>query len=314
MICHAWEQLPPTVRGRIQRQCGAVIAAEPPLAGINSQFAATLRTSDRKLFCKGIKSDHPNSRMHYNEAQISRYLPDSIAPPLVAEIEADGWLILVFLHVGGRHADFSPCSPDLPRIVERISSMGRELKDVPSTVASPLGPKIQQFRIWRRFSEGRINSVGLDTWAQENLAQLVEWESNAPDVVTGSTLLHSDLNPSNILINGTVYFIDWACASRGAVWVDVAYMVPRLMAWGHSPQQAEEWARQIPEWSAATDAALTAFAVNMAGIGEYRRRQGLVNAKLAAVARQWARYRVDRHGYRRARIGRNRHCVTLSTV
>lgn len=314
MICHVWEQLPSTVRGRIQRQFGAVVAVELPFAGINSQFAATLHTRDQKLFCKGARTDHPNARMHYNEARVSRYLPDSIAPPLISEVEIDGWLLLVFRHVDGRHANFSPNSPDLPRIVERISSMGPELKDVPSTVGSPLGPKIQQFHIWRRFSEGSISSTGLDTWAKENLEQLVEWESIAPDAVAGEALLHLDLNPSNILVNGTVYFIDWACASRGAAWVDIAYMVPRLMAWGHSPQQAEEWARQMPEWDAATDTALTALAVNMAGIGEHRRRQGLLNAKLAAVARRWAQYRVDHHDYRQAHIGRNGHSVTFSTV
>lgn len=288
-----WEQLPSVVRRTVQQRCGRVIAAEPPSAGINSQFAATLRTRDQKFFCKGITRDHPNAGVHHSESQANRYLPDSIAPPLVSAIDAGGWLMLVFRHVDGQHADFSPHSSDLPRIAEKISTTGSELKDVPSAAASPLGPKIKRFCVWRRFSEGSINSAGLDPWTQQNLEQLVAWESNVPDIVSGSTLLHSDLNPGNILISDNIYFIDWACASRGAAWVDIAYVVPRLMAWGHSPQQAEEWAQQIPAWSKAADSILTAFAVSMAGIGEYRCRQGLVKAGLAAALRKWARYRLE---------------------
>lgn len=296
MIHHDWGQLPPSVRRAVQRQCGAVIAVEPSTVGINSHFSATLRTCDQKFFCKGIPADHANARMHHSESQVNRYLPDSIAPPLVSTIDEDGWLMLVFQHVDGRHADFSPHSPDLARIAEKICTMGNELKGAPCAAAGPLGPKMERFHIWRRFSEGSISRVGLDAWTLENLEQLAEWESRASYVVSGNTLLHSDLNQGNILVhgNGNVYFIDWACASRGAAWVDIAYTVPRLMACGHSPQQAEAWAQTIPAWSTATDAALTAFAVNMAGIGEYRSRQGLLKAvSVVAASRQWAQYRVE---------------------
>ncbi|MGH3914373.1 MAG: phosphotransferase [Pseudonocardiaceae bacterium] len=260
--------------------------------GINSRFAAILRTRDQKFFCKGIPTDHPNTRIHHSESQVNRYLPDSIAPPLVSTIDAGGWLMLVFRHVEGQHADFSPHSSDLPRIAEKISTKSGELKDIPNAAADPLGPKIKKFHAWRRFSEGSVSCADLDPWARQNLKKLVAWESNAPDMVSGDTLLHADLNPGNILVSGDIYFIDWACASRGAAWVDIAYMVPRLMAWGHSAQQAEEWAQKIPAWNEATDFALTAFAVNMAGIGEYRSRQGLLKARLATMLRQWARYRL----------------------
>jgi len=156
------EQLPSAVRRAVQRQCGKVIAAEPPSAGINSQFAATLHTRDQKFFCKGSLTDHPNALTHHNESQVNRYLPGSIAPPLVSTIDAGGWLMLVFRHVDGKHADFSPHSPDLPRIAEKISMMRGELKGIPSTAASPLGPKIKRFHVWRSLSEGSINSIGLD--------------------------------------------------------------------------------------------------------------------------------------------------------
>lgn len=289
-----WEQIPSTVRCAIERQCGSVIAAEAPASGINSHFAATLRTADRKLFCKGIAADHPSARMYHNEVEVNHYLPHSIAPPFVSEIHQDDWLILVFQHIDGKHPDFSPGSPDLVQMAEKISTMSLELACVPGTVARPLGPNVEKFHIWRRFFEGSISSGDLDGWALENLALLVEWESRAPHSVGGNTLLHSDLNAGNILIGKNVYFIDWACASRGAPWVDIAYTVPRLIASGHSPQRAEEWAQKIPAWSTATDSALTAFAVNMAGIGEYRSRQGVLNARLlVASSREWARYRLE---------------------
>lgn len=294
MIRRDWEQLPSAVRSAVERQCGSVIAAEALASGSNSHFAAILYTADRKFFCKGIAADHPNARMYHNEAEVNRYLPHSIAPPFVSLIHEDSWIILVFQHVAGEHANFSPESPDLVRIAEKISTMGLELAGVPRTVANPLGTNMEKFHIWRRLFEGSISSSGLDAWAVHNLAVLVAWEERAPLSVAGNALLHSDLNAGNILIGENVYFIDWAWASRGAPWVDIGFMIPRLIASGHSPERAEQWAQKVPTWSMATDAALTAFAVNMAGIAEYRNQQGVLNANfLAASSREWARYRLE---------------------
>ncbi|MGH3798380.1 MAG: phosphotransferase [Pseudonocardiaceae bacterium] len=293
MIRRDWEQLPSAVQRAIERECGPVVAAETLSGGINSPFAAVLWT-DRKLFCKGIAADHPHARMYHDEIKVNRYLPRSIAPSFVCAILEGGWIMLVFEHVDGTHPGFSAGSTDLVRIAAKISTMGLELADIPSTVGNPLGPNMEKFHVWRRFSEGSISSDGLDKWVLVNLALLVEWEARAPHGVGGDALLHADLNAGNILFSEEdVYFLDWACASRGAPWVDVAYTVPRLIASGHSPQCAEEWARRIPAWGAAPDSAVTAFAVAMAGIGEYRSRQGVVTARaLVASSREWVRYRL----------------------
>jgi hypothetical protein len=93
-----------------------------------------------------------------------------------------------------------------------------------------------------------------------------------------------------------VTVIDWAWASRGAAWVDPAFMVIRLMAAGHSPQAAESWVSQIPVWRAVPAAAVTAFAATVLGLWAHKTRSRVArhhSAELTAVARNWARHRLE---------------------
>ena len=77
----------------------------------------------------------------------------------------------------------------------------------------------------------------------------------------GESLLRTDLNPANILVNaGQARIVDWSWATRGTAWLDAAYWVSWLIAAGHTPNQAESWAAQVPAWHTAPPKAITAFA------------------------------------------------------
>jgi Ser/Thr protein kinase RdoA (MazF antagonist) len=80
-------------------------------------------------------------------------------------------------------------------------------------------------------------------------------------LVDGDTLLHTDMTHNNFLIDGhQVHVADWSMPCRGAVWLDTARMLVRLIRAGHTPEQAERWAADLPTWADTTPGAIDAFA------------------------------------------------------
>lgn len=122
----------------------------------------------------------------------------------------------------------------------------------------------------------------------------MHWEKRAVELVSGNSLLHTDLHALNILVGESARVIDWAWSRRGAIWVDTAFLVIRLIAAGHEPDEAEKWADAVPPWHDASDSARTAFAVAVYGIWAWLGRKSPLphRPKLTAVARTWARCRL----------------------
>jgi hypothetical protein len=257
-----WHELPPAVRAEVQSHTGPILRATPVVAGSISDFAAVLESRDGRFFCKGAVAGNPMGWMHRNEARINPYLPAQI-PRLHWQVEADCWLILGFEYLEGRHPDLSPSSPDLPAVAVTLSAMASALTPCPV-------PKVQ--------------------------AASVRWADRvAPEVVDGQTLVHTDVTPHNFLAYGSgMTVVDWSMPCRGAAWIDTALMVVRLIRGGHSPEQAEVWAGQIPAWSAAPPEAVNAFATGIAALSR-ERQQERPSANhlgpLADAAACWARHR-----------------------
>lgn len=295
MTRHEWDALPEGIRNAVEQQCGGqVIKAETPKMGCSSEFSAALHLPHGPVFCKGIRVTAPNVWMHRNEAVVNRTLPCDLAPRLLWEAEADGWLMLGFEHAPGRHPDLSPCSADLASVAEAVTALGRL---TPSAVPDrSIAARWAGLPVWQQYAD---NPPGdLDPWERENLPRLVELEAGAYEQLDGGALLHTDLQPGNLLVDdGTVTIIDWAWASRGAAWIDPAFMVIRLMAAGHTPESAESWARRIPAWRTAPPAGVTAFAATVLGLWGHKTRSTSArphSAALTDVARDWARHRLTR--------------------
>jgi hypothetical protein len=257
---HHWETLPAALRLAIESHTGPVRAARSATAGSVSKFAATLDTATGHLFCKAIPTANPLARMHRTEARLNPWLPD-IAPRLRWTVEEAGWLALGFDHVPGRHADLSPGSTDLPLLADTLTALAQSLTPCP-----PVRVQTATKR-W----EGRLDA----------------------DLVDGDTLMHTDVTPFNFLLGARVHVIDWSMPCRGAAWLDAALMIVRLIRAGHSPDQAESWAAQIPAWKQAAPHALDAFADALAALWEQRRQESSAphRGPLAAAARTWATYR-----------------------
>jgi hypothetical protein len=259
------------VRAAIEREVGPVIHAKTPTAGRNSDFSATLHLRDDVVFCKGIAGvGGKRGRMHQHEAYINPWLPGAVAPRLRWRIDVDDWLLLGFDHAAGRHADLSPGSADLPVVADTVNTLTRELAHC-AAEAPRLAEQWGRLGAWRRLAKDP--PADLDAGTRPHLDHLVAWEARAVELADGDSVVHTDLHPLNILVSGErAMVVDWAWSRVGAAAVDVAFLVARLVAAGHTVAGAERWAETIQMWRHTPPDTRTALAVAVWGIWEYQRR------------------------------------------
>jgi hypothetical protein len=116
------------------------------------------------------------------------------------------------------------------------------------------------------------------------------------ELLAGDTLLHTDISPYNVLItSGPARIIDWAWPTKGAAFIDPCYFAIRLMAAGHTPEQAEYWAGQVPAWRGAPKEVVDTFvAISARMWGEIaaNARADAWKQRMAAVAAAWKDARI----------------------
>ncbi|MBE8519382.1 aminoglycoside phosphotransferase [Amycolatopsis sp. H6(2020)] len=223
-----FDDIPPAARAAITAKTGEIRLVEPVATGLNSAFAVVLRTADTTVFVKGIPSDRPGVRGLHREAAIAPHVT-GIAPRLRWHLDVAGWDLLGFDYHPGRAADLSPGSLDLAALAGSLARLG-ELQT----------PKLALPRIEHRWGG----------FAEEAEVSLL----------AGENLLHTDLNPNNILVhNGRALLVDWAWPTLGAAWIDPACAALWLIAEGHTPAAAEGWAQAIPTWEYLPQGGLDTF-------------------------------------------------------
>ncbi|MFF0142629.1 aminoglycoside phosphotransferase [Streptomyces sp. NPDC005227] len=223
-------ELPDEARSLIEKASGRITDVGTVHGGLNSSIAVIVQTSTRTLFVKGLPLDHPRVWTQQREADIAPHVR-GIAPDLHWFVEADGWSLLGFQHVEGRHADFTLNSPDLPA----VSGAMAQLVEIPV-------PRIELKTMAHRLRSYVDDPADL-MWFQ------------------GDSLLHTEWNPQNLLITDAgALFVDWGWASTGAAWIDPALWLLWLIAHGHTPEQAEGVASAHPAWELAPPAGLDALA------------------------------------------------------
>lgn len=223
-----WDALPLDARHAVERHVGPVLHAETAPAGANSGIATTVRTADTILFVKGVPTDHPQAGTQAREAAVNPYLPDS-SPRLLCHVQAAGWDLIGYERIVGRHADYTPGSPDL-------ALAAAALVELQNTPCPNIDLKLAEQR-WAPYAR-----------------------SSGTEQFSGDTLLHTDLAPHNMLVTDRAHLIDWAWPTRGAAWIDPAVLILRLMEAGHTASAADAWTRErLPSWAAASPSAVLAF-------------------------------------------------------
>lgn len=258
----AWEGLPKRVREHVEARTGQVVSADTVAAGRNCDLSAVLRTATgERVFVKGVRGVSRQMRWLRNESAVDR-LAHGVAPRVLfaADIEADGddWLVVGYEYVPGRPADLSPGSADLPIVataLERLSKLS-------APGLRSMRQRWEPTDWWRRVADTRPDLVS--GW---DISGMTRWCERVPDMVDGTRLLHTDLHEHQFLITptGDTRLVDWSFPAAGAGWIDTAFLILRLVEAGHTPQQAENWARELRTFTNVNDHMLTAFAVYVAG-------------------------------------------------
>jgi len=287
---YGWDDLPSAVKAAVHLHVGATFDVREVEQGQNNDFALVLRSGDSDLFLKGVKGISPRMRWLRNESEAGALAP-GLAPNVRFSEDVDAetpWLVVGFEYVNGRPADLSPSSDDLAIVaatIERISTL-------PGGAVQPLSKRWGAADWWQKLA-AETEDEDFD-W---DIVELTDRCRSIPEMVKGDALIHTDLHEHQFVIDDdgeTVRVIDWGRPASGAAWIDTAFLVVRLIAAGHDPRDAEEWAATVPSWATRSEDAVTAFACYVAGLWGYRAATspfpGATRLRLAAA--DYTRYRL----------------------
>ena len=263
-----WADLPAALKDAISARTGPITAGRAVTAGQNSPLAAIVETRDGRVFVKGLPSGHRLVVTQAREAAAAS-LVTGISPALLWQFDEAGWNVLGFEHVQGRAADYRPGSPDIDLVTALMQSLAT------IEISSGPGP-------WKPI-EARLRTY-VDN-------------PGDPRLFAGTALTHTDWMPDNILVShDRAWLVDWAWATPGADWTDPAFWLLRLMAHGHTIEQAEAHAARLPAYAAADPAHLDIFArANVNMWNEIEGQNPISWARtMAHAARAWAQHRSGR--------------------
>lgn len=253
-----WADVPAAVRTQIADHVGGLLEVIPAPSGDHAEIAATVKGPAGKVFVKAASSDLGVRSLRY-ELLASRAVPLSCSPTVEWNFESQGWHAIGFEHCQGRHAQLSPGSPDL----DLLSSALKELAETPAPGQFWYSPSAR---------------LGFTDPAMD-----------------GDTLIHTDLNPANLIVTPQgLRIVDWAFATKAAPWTELAMLTPWLIGSGHAPAQAEEWLAQHSTWSRVDPRILDQFALRNAAKWSTKAAQGTAQwmHDLALWTHQWSAHRL----------------------
>ncbi|WP_336214502.1 hypothetical protein [Nonomuraea sp. LPB2021202275-12-8] len=258
-----WQDLPAATRAAVEKHTGPIWSARTVSEGLNSSVAALLTTERETVFVKGLPLGYARRWTQDMEWMIGPYVA-GVAPRVLWRVEDEEWDLLGYEYVSGRHAVYEPGSPDLGLLISTMRALGRiPCPDLPIKTAEER---------WLPYLAERLD---------------VRW-------LAGDRLLHTDYNPLNVLIShGWALLIDWAWPTRGAGWIDPACLILRLIAGGHTAQQAQRVVYELPAWREAPEEGVDVFAAASVRLWEEIADRDSVSwtGRMAGAAREWDTYR-----------------------
>lgn len=307
----AWEGLPEHVRAAVEGWLGSpIVSAATQPGGFSPGVAARLTASDgRRVFIKAVCAE-PNRdapRFHRREARIAAALPASAPVPRLLwsfDEGGDGWIVLVFEDVEGRHPAVPWQPAELDRVLAALDELAESLtpSPLPEGVAGTMAQWLaREGQGWQKLLADPL--PGRDEWSVRHAAGLAQLEADAPAGAHGDTLLHFDTRADNLLLTDErVYVVDWPHARLGQAWINLVSFAPSVaMQAGPAP---ETLLMRSQAGRSADPQAVTAMVAMVAGFFTYRSLlpppPGLptlreFQAAQGDVARQWL---AERTGWR----------------
>ncbi|MEV4304203.1 phosphotransferase [Nonomuraea sp. NPDC049624] len=295
-MMYRWEELPAEVRDAVTSACGPIRHVVSLPSGLTSGAAVRLATASGLMFLKALPDDVPSAGLYQRERRVGAVLPATVpAPRMLRGGHTAGWVWLLFEHVNAARAvNLAPGSPDVAEVVEIVRVLGEALTPNLGAHVPSVGDNVE-------FLRKRADALLADPPADLEALDAYRSARAALDVDTldGGTLLHTDLHEGNLIAaEHGMRVIDWGLACHGAAWVEAALLIPRLILAGHTPQQAEAVAAQIPAYKSAPDEAVTALVAVWALFREFVARRGPLpirasRARAASAGRAWVEYRTS---------------------
>ncbi|MFN8526077.1 MAG: aminoglycoside phosphotransferase family protein [Chloroflexota bacterium] len=282
--------------------------AQTQPGGFSPGVAARLQTTaGQRAFLKAV-SPLPNAlapSFHRREARVARLLPASAPAPRVLQLiedDLEGWVALLIEDVEGVQPAVPWDPGQLARVIAAMNDLAAAL--TPSPISAEEVGTAAEFLArngtgWQRLLDE--SSTALDQWSRRNLPRLAALAAEAPQRVTGDSLLHFDIRADNVLLTPEqVYFVDWPHARVGPAWFDFVITAPSVaMQGGLEP---EEFLGRSAAAAGADERAVDAAIAGVAAFFTWHALQpdppGLptlrsFQAAQADVARRWLADRLD---------------------
>jgi hypothetical protein len=237
-----WSDLPANLRSAIEERLGGrVVEAVTQRGGFSPGLAARLKTANgTRFFVKAVSEQaNPDTPgMHRREAEVVAALPvEAAVPRLHWTYDEGGWVAVCFDDVEGKTPTLPWRGDELDLVITALARLHEVLTPSPissSTAGHAFATLIRGFDELRK-----LNASTLPPWVVRNIDRLAELEADAPNLVSGTTLLNFDVRADNILIAGSkVYFVDWPHARIGAPFVEWLGLAPSVAMQG-GPKPAE---------------------------------------------------------------------------
>jgi hypothetical protein len=215
-----WADLPDEVRAIIEERCGGTVeSAESMGTGFTPGFASRLRLTDGgRAFVKAADDATRAvfAASYREEIRKLAALPASIpAPRLRWSHDADGWIILGFDDIAGRHPRRPWRPAELGLVLTTIDATAALLTPAPDTYAwDPLSGFIRDDPLhWDQIAKQGIGPG----WLRPRLPECARLAELGDAAMAGDTIVHADIRDDNVLIDAAdkVWICDWNWPMRG---------------------------------------------------------------------------------------------------
>ncbi|MEM9654425.1 MAG: phosphotransferase [Actinomycetota bacterium] len=275
-------EMPTPVVAAVNRAIdGAVAAYDGARRGFSPGPAGRADLVDgRSVFVKACCDDLSPvaTAMHRKEAGVLAQLPvGHPSPSLLATVDVDGWFVLVTEYVPGTTPTAPITASETAAVLDLVTVLARAGTPTPTTDLKPFNTEPDRIESWS--SLGRSSGGGpdgLDPWSRHHLGALIRLEAGWVDAVAGSSLVHGDLRPDNMVLSsaggadaggaggeGRSVAVDWPGGTVGAPWVDLVGSLPALNMLG-GPAPADVFDAH-PLGREADGDAVTSFLVALTG-------------------------------------------------
>jgi hypothetical protein len=221
-----WAHLPPTVRAAIEQECGSpVTTATSQTSGFTPGFASVLECEDgTRHFVKAAstKAQRLFADAYREEARkLAALPPEAPAPPLRWTLDVDSWFALSTEYVDARAPERPWRAAELELCLDMLATAGPLLTPPPANLELPHAS--EEFAAWPAFWD-HVRRTRPDV---DHLEEAAELAGRYAEVMTGQTLVHTDVRDDNLLLttDGRVLLCDWNWPFVGAVWLDSLFLL-----------------------------------------------------------------------------------------